>query len=453
VKARWLWEKLMNQNYLRKLLYWLIASVSFNSASAENLLQAYDLALQGDPKILAGEANRDAALEATPQSIAHLLPTLSIVGNLNANNYATTNTFTRLQDGNQRFWDSSLYLKLNQPVYHHDYWVQLSQSENIVAKAEAEYGAEEQSLFIRTAKAYFAVLSAQDNQRFATAEKNALERQMQQAEKRFKIGDLAITDLREAQAGYELAIANTIAAQRAVSIAQVALQEIIGISTSNLSPLQEDTPLPEPSPPNLKEWSDLSQQNNLVIIAAENQAQVAKKNIDLQFSGHYPTLDLVGSVGMADTDRPAGLVANSQTVGVQMNVPLFQGGAVNSKVRQANHQFDAAQHEVDQNRREVEKQVQDAFYGVIFSIKQVKALKSAVSSTGTAVDAAEMGFKVGTRTMVDVLGTQKAYYKAQRDYAQARYDYINNSLLLKQGASLLTRQDIVLVNEWLVSQP
>ncbi|MFM8332480.1 MAG: TolC family outer membrane protein [Candidatus Methylumidiphilus sp.] len=433
------------------LLFCLACSISAwpSPAQAEDLLQVYELALRRDPKILEVEASRDAALEVKPQSVARLLPTLAIVGNLNQSRFDTTNTFTNQQVGIQHFWDSTLYLKLSQPIYHHDYWVGLSQADNLVAQAEAEYGAEQQSLFIRTAKAYFAVLSAQDNLEFANAEKTALERQMQQADRKFEVGEMAVTDLREAQAGYDLSVASAIAAQRAVYVAKVALREIIGVSDIDLSRLGADMPLPEPAPSSLEAWSELSQRNNLTVIAAENRAESARKNVELQFAGHYPTLDLVGSVGIADSDRPAGLVANSQSVGVQMNIPLFQGGAVSSKVRQAGHQYDAALHEVDKNRREVEKQVQDAFYGVMFSIRQVKALHTAVESTGTAVEAAEAGLRVGTRTMVDVLATQRAHYRARRDYAQARYDFINNSLLLKQSASLLSRQDIELANGWL----
>lgn len=427
----------------------LLAAYGLQAARAEDLLQVYGMALERDPKILEIEANRDAALEAKPQSIARLLPTLAIVGTLNMNRFDTTSTFTNAQVGVQGFWDATTFLKLNQPIYHHDYWAQLSQADNIVAQAEAEYGAELQNLFIRTAKAYFAVLAAQDNLEFATAERDALEQQLQQANRRFNVGELPVMDLREAQAGYDLSVANVLAAERAVYVAKVALREIIGVSDITLSKLAADSPLAPPSPPNLEAWSELSQRSNLGIIAAENHAEAARKNVEIQFAGHLPSLDLVGSVGIADSNRPAGLVANSQTVGVQLNLPLLQGGAVNSKIRQAERQHDAALHALDQARRSVEKQVQDAYYGVVFSINQAKALKAAVESTRTAVAAAEAGLKVGMRTMVDVLGTQRGYYRAQRDHAQARYDYIVNSLTLKQGASALTRQDIEQANGWL----
>jgi len=419
---------------------------------AADLLQVYELALERDPKVLEAEATRNASLEAKPQSIARLLPTLAIVGNLNQSRYDTLHTYTTLQIGIQSFWDGNLYLKLTQPIYHHEYWVQLSQADNQIAQAEAEYGAEQQDLFTRTAKAYFAVLAAQDNIDFANAERLALQRQLEQANKRFTVGAAPITDVREAQAAFDQSIANTLAAQRALYVAKAALREIIGMADIDLRRLDGDPPLLEPTPAKLEEWSELGQRNNLAIVAAENRAEYARKNVDLQFSGHLPSLDVVGSAGINDTNRPAGLVANSQTIGLQMNLPLFQGGMVNSKVRQAHHQFEAAAQDVDKNRRAVEKQIQDSFYGILFSINQVKALRAAVESNRTAVEASEAGFRVGMRTMVDVVTSQRNYYRAQRDHAQARYDYIVNSLLLKQGASILSRQDVELVNSWLVSR-
>jgi outer membrane protein len=436
-------------NYKKKTIWGLVFAQWIAQAAADDLVQVYSLALQQDPQIQEAEANRNAALEARPQSIARLLPTLAIVGTLNQNRFDTTSTFTAFQIGVQNFWDASLYLRLAQPLYRHDYWVQLSQSDNQIAQAEAEYAAEQQNLLVRTAKAYFGVLAAEDNLEYANAEKRALEQQLQQIKERFRVGTAAITDLREAQAGYDQAVAGEIAARRSLHVAKAALREIIGQTDLELNPLREDLPLEEPMPSSLEEWSKLAQQNNLLIIAGENRAEFARKTIDLQFSGHLPSLDMVGNVGIADTDRPAGLVANSQTIGVQLNVPIFQGGGVNSRVRQARHQFEAAKENVDKQRRSVDRQIQDAYDAIIFSIAQVHALAAAVASSQAAVEAAEKGLRVGTRTMVDVITTQRNLYRAQRDHAQARYDYINNGFLLKQAAGSLSREDLEAVNTWL----
>ena len=432
-----------------KIILALLAGLYAGGANGEDLLQIFDIATQNDPKLLEAEANRNALLESRPQALAKLLPTFAIIGNLNQSRYDTSRTYTSLQIGLQNFWDSNVNLKLTQPIYHHDYWVQLSQAENQIAQAEAEYGTELQELFTRTAKAYFGVLSAEDVLEFAKAEKRAMERQHEQAEAKYRNGTLAEAERREAQAALDLAAANTISAQRAVAIARAGLGEITGNADLNLARLAANLPLLPPEPNDIKKWSGLAQDNNLTIIAAQNRMEFANKNKELQFAGHLPTLDMVGSVGVADTDRPAGLVANSQVVGLQLNVPLYQGGLVNSKERQAEFQYVSAKQHLDRSRRAVEKQIHEAFYGVEFTMQQIKAQQSAVESTQTAVETAEAGFRVGTRLMVDVITAERNFYRAQKDYAQARYDYIYNSLLLKQTASALTRQDVEIVNTWL----
>ena len=418
-------------------------------AHSQDLLQIYDLAWQYDPAIHEVEENRNAILEAKPQSLARLLPSLSIVGGLNANRFETTSTYTQRQLGTQYFWDSNVYLKLSQPIYHHDYWVQLSQTDNQIAQAEAEYAAEQQNLLLKTAKSYFALLTAEGNLEFVRMEKRTLEYQLKQITQRHVVGSAAVTDQQEAQAGFDQVNASEIDAQRKLQAAKSALAEIIGTADFQLNPLREELPLAAPVPHDIQNWLSLAQQNNLSIIAASNHAELARKNIDLQGAGHLPTLDLVGNFGEADTDRPSGLVANSQTIGVQLNMPLFQGGGVESRVRQARHQFEAAQHNVDKQRRTAEKQIQDAYQGIEFTISQTQALKSAQQSTMVAVEAAEKGVTVGTNTMADVLIASRSLVRTQRDYAQARYDYILSGLSLKQAAGSLSRTDLETINSWL----
>lgn len=425
------------------LLFW------FSPAYSQDLLDIYDLAWQHDPAIQEVEANRDAVLEARPQSLARLLPSLSIVGALNANRYDTANTYTRLQFGTQHFWDSNVYLKLAQPIYHHDYWLQLSQTDNQIAQAEAEYASEQQNLLMKTAKAYFAVLAAQSNLDFAAMEKRSLEYQLKQMTQRHAVGTASIIDQQEAQAGFDQVNAGEIDAQRKLQAAKSALAEIIGTADFELNLLREDLPLETPIPNNIDDWLALAQQNNFSILAATNQAELTRKNIEIQFAGHLPTLDLVGNFGIADTDRPAGLVANSQTVGIQLNMPVFQGGGVDSKVRQARHQFEAAQHKVDKQRRAAEKQVKDAYQGIEFTISQTQALNSAQKSSRVAVEAAEKGLAVGTRTMAELLTANRNWSRMQRDYTQARFDYVLNGLILKQAAGSLSRADLETINSWL----
>lgn len=435
--------------YLDRLVALLAGLCWAGMVAADDLLQVYQQALERDPKIHEAEANRNAIREVGPQSLARLLPTVAITGSFGGNRYDTTDTFASQQFGLQTFWDSTLFLRLSQPIYHHEFWVQLSQSDNRIAQAEAEYAHQHQDLIVRTARAYFGVLAARDNLEFARAERRSLEDQAQKMQQRFDAGTIPITDLLEAQAGFDQAVAGENAAMRTLHVAEVALKEIIGVAGVGLKPLRADFPLEEPQPNQVTRWNEISQSNNLAILAALNGVELARKNIELQFAGHLPSFDLVANVGYQDTDRPQGLVASSQTIGLQMSIPVLQGGAVNSRVRQAQHELTAAEEGLDRQRREVDRLVQDAYDGVIYTITQVKALKTAVGSAERALEAAELGLQAGTRTPVDVLNTARNLYRARRDHAQARYDYLINGLLLKQGGGLLSVEDLRVINAWL----
>ena len=422
-------------------------------ASAQDLLTTYEQSLQRNPGIRQAEATRNAALENKPQSIAALLPTLSVSANLNQS-WVTTKSGDSIQTniaGGQfvNFWNSAPTLSLKQPIYHHDLWVQLSQADNQVAAAEATYEAAQQSLIYNTANAYFQILYAQDSLEFARMEKQSIERQLEQAKARFEVGLIAITDVDAAQAGFDQSRANEIKAENDLDNAREAMREIIGEFEGKISGLAVDIPLPPPVPADMEAWNQRAQETNLQIIAAQNQADISKKGIEVQFAGHYPTLDVVGTAGVTENNRPHGVRTEFQIIGMQLNMPLFQGGMVNSKVRQAREQYQADQENLDVQRRATNKQVKIAYRGITTSISQVAALKSAVASAQSALDATEAGFEVGTRTMIDVLLVQSKLYQAKQNYAKARYDYITNSLSLKQASGILMREDVELVNRWL----
>jgi outer membrane protein len=435
----------------------LLAFLFASAAEAGDLLQIYDLALQHDPKLREALANRDAALENRPQSIARLLPTLSAKGQLNRNSvfskFGGASQLTFIAGArNVGFWNSNASVNLVQPVYHHELWVQLSQADSQIAEAEANYAAEQQNLMFRTAQAYFNVLLAEDTLEFATAERLALGRQLQQAKARFEVGLIPVTDVQVAQSGFDQSRAAAIAAANDLENAKEALNEIVGEYPGELYGLAPEVPLSGPQPNSIEDWSQRALRDNLGIVAAESSAEAAKKNIDLQFAGHLPSIDLTAAAGFTDTNRPNGIGTEFQQIGMQVNVPMFAGGGVNSQVRQARHQFEAAQERLDVQRRAVRRQVKNAFRGVLTSIGQVQALKTAVASTQSALDATEAGFEVGTRTMVDVVLVQRNLFQNLRDYAKTRYDYINNSLSLKQASGSLRPEDLALVNSWLSAE-
>jgi len=427
----------------------ILVIIEIAPSKAQNLSEIYQLALQNNPALKQIEANRSAIGESKDQSIARLFPTISATGASSRNRL--TNKKANFQGlGVQDYWSNTFNVNLTQPIFHWDHWVQLSQSENKIAQAEATYQAELQNLMIKTSEAYFNVLAAQDNLEFATSEKEAIARQLEQAKQRFEVGLIAITDVHEAQAGYDQALANEIEAFNNLDNQKEALREIIGENEAALDPLGEQLPLIKPEPEDISAWSDSAEVSNLGIISALNQAEFSRKNIDLQRSGHLPKLDLVASYGESDVNSTFGLRGNTESVGLQLNIPLFEGGAVNSRTRQASFEYQAAKENLNAKKREVKRQVKDAYRGIISNMSRVEALESSVNSAQSALEATEAGFEIGTRTMVEVLSEQRNLYRAKRDYSRTRYNYLINSLKLKQAASNLTMEDIGQINRLLV---
>jgi outer membrane protein len=417
------------------------------TVSAADLMTLYQEAVAHDPQILAARANREAGKEAEPLARAGLLPKLSAAGKLN---------YTR-QDvkkpaafaGGDSYGSNSLALNLVQPLFRKDRLVAFDQAHDQVKKADAEYTAAEQGLILRLAKAYFGVLSAHESLIFAEAEKKAIARQLDQAKERFQVGLVAITDVHEAQARYDQAKANLITARNAVDNAMEVLREIVSDAPAGLDDLKEKLPLILPDPASIDTWTRTAQTHNPAVIAAGLAAEVARKQIEAKRAGHYPTLDLVGSLSRARSNAKFGSDADNGTIGLQLSLPLYTGGAVSAATRQARYQFEAAQQVLDQKRRAVARQVRDAYRGIEASISRVKALKATVRSALSALEATEAGFDAGTRTLVDVLNSQSALFRARRDYAQARYDYVVNTLSLLQAAGTLSVDDVKRVNAWL----
>ncbi len=422
------------------------------SIQAQNLLETYDLALQNDPFLRQSLANKMAVGETKDQSIARLLPTVS-AGASTAHNWSYQDSvFNNKFPGQSKrndFWDSQFSINLVQPVFHWDMWVQLSQSEKQIAQADASYLAEQQKLILKTTNAYFSVLAAQDDLTFSKSEMKTIARQLEQAQQRFDVGLIAITDVYEAQAGYDQSRSDVIAADNNVENAKEALKVIIGSYSSELSVLGKTLPLPKPAPDDIEEWNRQALTQNLQILVAQSESDIVMDNIDLQRSGHYPQLDIVGNFGLNDTTGNLEARGNTESIGVQLNIPLFEGGAVDSRTRQAEYQYAQAKENLIATQRAVTQEVKDSYRGVIASISQVEALKSAVRSGKSALEATEAGFDVGTRTMIDVLNATRNYTSAQSKYAKSRYAYLVNGIRLKNAASTLSITDLEAINRYL----
>ncbi|MCW8921043.1 MAG: TolC family outer membrane protein [Sedimenticola sp.] len=434
---------------MKKLLLPLLLGslLGASTAHAENLIQVYELALQNDPQLKAALATRNAALEAKPQAESRFLPSINLSSGANmirsdVNHSASGASLNHYGTG-------SLALNLSQSVYRKEYGIQLDQADKQIAQAEVAYAAEEQDLILRVAQAYFNVLSAQDMLEFAKAENAAIARQLEQSKQRFEVGLIAITDVHEAQAAFDQSRADLIQAENVLDNAWEAQQEIIMQGVDQLDPLAADLPLNPPEPQNPEQWAETAQIQNLALQAAQFGVAIARMNIDLQDSGDSPTVDLVGSHALNLSSSASGTDSQTTTVGLQLNVPLYTGGAVNSRTRQARFDYEATQQNMDKQRRSVNRMVRDAYRGVMSSISTVEALKASTISAQSALEATEAGFEVGTRTMVDVLNSQRDLFRARSNYSKVRYDFILSGLQLKQATGTLTKEDLMQVNSWL----
>jgi outer membrane protein len=344
---------------------------------------------------------------------------------------------------------SGLAAVVSQSIYNRGDWIRLDQTEDTIAAAEALYRDAQIDLMVRTTDAYFAVLRAADLVRVAEALQLANERQLEQSRQRFEVGLVAITDVNESQAAYDRSRADVISAKNALNNAWEALRRIVGPISVPLARLGEKLPLSTPEPNDIDQWAQTALENNYGIVAAREQAESAEKSIDIERSGHLPTLDLQAGYDLARTDAEFGADRDTGFVSLNINVPLYQGGLVTSRTRQAGYDFRAAQDRLDQVRREVVNNVKDAFRGIISSISDVQARQAAIVSARSALESTQAGLDVGTRTQVDVLNAQRNLFQAEFDYLDARYNYILNGVRLHQATSTLTRDVLARGNAWL----
>jgi outer membrane protein len=428
----------------------LLVSLWLPLVHAEDLMMVYRLALENDPQLQAAKEQLSSTRESKSLAWSQLLPTVGVGGSYNSIRSDVQTEAGVSVDHTTKYHDSSLGLNLTQPIYRRDRLIKLEQADSSIAAAEAQYAAAEIDLMVRSTSAYFAILSAEDDLRVAKAEQEANGRQLEQAQQRFDVGLIAITDVHEAQAAYDSARASVISSENSLDNAWEALFEIIGPQAKMpLATLSEELPLTPPAPNDLQSWSDTAQQENYSIIASRAELKVLEQEIDVSKSGHFPTLDLVGGYNANRSSREGANEANMASIGLTLEVPLYAGGAVSATTRQTQANYRAAQQGLDQTRRAVNRQVRDAFRGVLSTISQVEALKAATISAQSALESTQAGYEVGTRTIVDVLNVQRALFSSQRDYLNSRYGYIINGLSLKSAAGNLSEQDLEQVNGWL----
>jgi outer membrane protein len=353
---------------------------------------------------------------------------------------------------------------VRQNLFRWENWVALQRADAQVAQAEADYQAAQQDLMERVAQRYFDVLSAQDDLEAQQVALNSIQRQLDQAESRFQIGLIAVTDVEEARAAHDSGAAAVIAAKRTLASAQELLREITGDAFDWLARPIEPFELATPDPVSEDRWVDMALQQNLALVSSRLAADIARENISAARGGHFPSLDLVGSRYKLETNgvntftdgTPAGGTTVDQyqrTIGLQLTFPIYAGGMVSSQVRQAVYQHRAAKERVERVARQTEHDARDSYLGVLSEISRVKALRRAVESNATSLRATESGYEAGTRTAVDVLQSRQLWVRAQTDYARSRYDYMLNVIKLQQAAGTLSQQSLEKLNTLFTDAP
>lgn len=423
------------------------------SLYAETLLELYEQALQNDPQLKIVESDVLANRQLKPQAQAALAPQLSIGGSV-TENISMSDWMT---GDNTESTNANYNLSLSYALYRKNLNIAVAQTDSVVAQSEAAYESEKQALMVTLASAFFDILAAQDNVNFARSTKEAFYRQLDQAQKRFEVGLIAITDVQESQAGYDLAVADEIQALNQVDNAVEALREITGSYHDLSQTLHEEMDLVTPDPDNIDEWTSIALDNNPRILAAKHAIDTSIKEIKKQRAAHLPTVDLIAQHSYrdrlrGDNDVFGTATATDNSIGVQVNYLLFEGGGIRARVREAQQRHTQGLDQLTQVQRTVQRQTRNAYLNVLSSISRIKAAKQALTSTETALEAVQIGYEVGTRTSVDVLNARRDLLQAQRDYASSRYAYVLNTLTLKQAAGLIALEDLEKINQWLIEE-
>ncbi|MCA1713643.1 MAG: TolC family outer membrane protein [Gammaproteobacteria bacterium] len=435
---------------------------------AEDLLQAYELARAGDPQLSAAESGRLATREGAVQARAALLPQIDGTATLEkARNDSSSIGISRDPSGNIIFGPNTgesdttsrnLNVGARQMIYDRSNFTRL-QSQNALSRAsDFQLESAGDSLVTRTSQAYFNVLVAIETLAAAQAQETALKKQFDFADKRLEVGLAPITDVHEARARYDSARANTIVVGNALEDAYQALVEITGQPVRNLKGLPQDFQPALPSEQGAEGWVDTAIQNNPALLAKQHQVRSAEADIETARAGHWPTLYANGGYGDQKTwgdntfnglTSPADRSGRGPTVGITLSVPIFSGGATQSRVRQALAQRDVTQDELEQQKRALVRNTRNAYQTLVAGISEVEARRQAVFSARSAYDASQVGLEVGTRTVLDVLTNQQNLFNAEREYALARYNFLQNRLLLEQAAGTLDIADVQDINRLL----
>ena len=436
-------------------------------AHAEDLLQAYEQARAGDPVLAQAEATKLATQETVTQARSLLLPQLSASYSYSQSHgtssstqpFSTANGFQIFNfTSSSKNYGTQLQGTLSQTLFNFSDWANLKAAHANARSQDATYRSAEQDLYLRVATAYFGVLAAEDQLRYSEANEKALKSQLDQAKQRFEVGLAAITDVNQAKAQYDSAVATTIAARSSLDDAREALTQITGKSAHDLAPLRDEIPMNAPQPNDMAAWVSDALANNPALQASQHQVSSAEDSVKAAYGAHLPTLSAQISYtrnpGWADQNSRLGGIgayhsnslSRDTAIGVVLNIPIFSGFGTQARVRQAVYNRESAQDVLEQNRRALIRSTRNAYRSVLSGIASVEANKAAVTSAKSSLEATQAGYEVGTQTIVDVLLAQQTLFQAQSAYSQSRYNLLLNRLSLAYDAGKLGYTQLQEVN-------
>ena len=450
------------------------AGFACSPASAVSLNQLYDEALETDAQLQSARAGLTADSEQLPQARAKLLPQLSATATASEQRTEFGGGFPA-STGNSNGYTVSL----TQPLINVASWQGYQQGQIALTTAQAQFAAARQDLIVHLGQAHFDALSAQDSVAIVRSQKASIAEQLESAKRSFDVGQSTITDTNEAQAKYDQAISQEIAAQNDLEVKLAGLEQIVGHPVTRVDGLARGVTLPPPVPADMQQWVDMARDANYQVVLKQLAVANSQRETLKAKAGHYPTLDLIASYGKnslgaagagnfggnfgggfgsgANTLSPEvpaaaaelgnyGAYYTNATVGVQLTIPLYEGGATQSRVRQTLALEDKAEANLDTARRSAALSARQAFLGVSSGLAQVRALETAEQSARTSLESNLLGYQVGVRINIDVLNAQDQLFSARRDLAKARYDTLINSLKLKASTASLTDSDVLSLN-------
>ncbi len=439
----------MSLNRRKGFLLAALTGAVLNVQAAEteyNLLEVYQLAQQNDAQLAAAKASMKASQEILPQSKARLLPSVNLTANATYNNPSKPN-------GADSYKTNGWGATLTQPLLNMNSWYGTDQAEAQFAQAQAVYDNEQQQLILRVSEAYFNVLRAEDSLTTALAQEKAVKQQLDQARERYNVGLIAETDVLEAQAAYDNARVTRILGQNSVSVAYEGLRTIVDHDVTDIAKLEKTMPVNAPVPANSDDWVSRAVERNLSLEAARKGLDASEQAVRASKAQHLPTLTATAGYSANNTDQAFREDTAGAQIGLQFNLPIFSGGTTSSQVRQASYQLEQAQQTYDQNLRMINSNTRNLYRTVNSDVERVSARCQGITSSESALKATQSGYDVGTRNITDVLNAQQKLFGATSDYLNTRYDYIVNTLKLKQVAGTLSEKDLTDLNNWMTKKP